>query len=199
LELKQEVLQKLITIYTTTTPQDGIVLDISKQNGNMVNEGEHIISLGSCKDMIGEAKIFDEKNILKIGNKIILDNNKDNALQINAISKKLTNSGAKKVFFNYQQNDCDILPNSIHNISIVSSNISALVVPTKAIIEDNGKIYLLTKNDNTIKKVNVKIGIEQDGYTQILSKNINKNDNIILDGAYELYHKDIIQKIIILD
>ncbi len=199
LELKQQLLKKITTKYSITTPDSGIVLDIVKQNGNIVSQGEHISTIGSCKDMLGEAQIFDQKNLLKIGDKIILDNDKNDIAKVDAISKKLANSGAKKIFFNYKQNSCDLLPNSIHNISIVSDNINAMVVPTKAIIEDDGKMYLLIQTGNKTKKINVKIGIEQDGYTQILSQNINKNDNIIVEGAYELYHKDIKQKIIILD
>jgi len=80
--------------------------------------------------------------------------------------------------------DLFLRPNTFGEITIeVSSHEDALVVPQNAILED--RYVFVVNEDNTVKRQEVSIGIENTDMVEILS-GIQLGDRVVVEGSYGL-------------
>jgi multidrug efflux pump subunit AcrA (membrane-fusion protein) len=80
--------------------------------------------------------------------------------------------------------DLLLRPNTFGEITIeVSSREDALVVPQNAILED--KYVFVVSEDNTVKRQEVSIGLENTDMVEILD-GIQLGDRVVVEGSYGL-------------
>ena len=91
-----------------------------------------------------------------------------------------------------QKKNQPLFPDDFVKVRItVEEHPKSLSVPETAVVSDGGKnIVFIKKNNGEIKKKEVRLGIREKGYVEILS-GLNGNEKIVIKGAYELFHKDI--------
>jgi len=189
----------LSKIHTYKAPINATIFNIQKKNLNFVKSGENILDLSNCHTLYAVAKVFDNNNQLKVGEEIkLLSNSGIYKSKIISILPKLSQNGAKQIVFYIHQNKCKLFTNSIYKIIIYIKKFNAIALPKKTIMKHLKKRYVMVKTNNGFKRKEVKIGITQDGLTQITS-GLNMKDKIVTDGAYELFHKEIRKKLQILD
>ncbi len=175
--------------YTAKT--NATVLSIAKQNGSFVRAGETVLTLSSCNKLYATAQIFDPHNKIKPSDAVIIKTPfGDKTAKVDAISMIAANSGAKEINFIFTQAKCQIMPNVIYRVTVLLKEFNAVAVPSECIMKKGDRFYLLVMDNNQPKALHVKIGITQNGYTQIKS-GIKQGQKVVVSGAYFLFNKNI--------
>jgi len=186
-------------IYTYKAPINGTVLSIQKRNLNLVKIGGNILNLSNCHTIYVIAKVFDENNQIKIGEEIkLFANSKVYKSKIISILPKLAPNGAKQILFYITQDKCQLFNGSIHKVIIHIKKFNSTAVPQQAIIKHLKKRYVMIKTNNGFKRKQISTGAIENGLVQI-KNGLKAKEEIVTDGAYELFHREIRKKIQILD
>lgn len=64
----------------------------------------------------------------------------------------------------------------------ISGHKNVLSVPNEAIDNLKGQSFVYVVNGNVVKKVNVKTGLQDEKYTELLNAEIKPTDNIVIRG-----------------
>jgi len=191
---------KLLTkIYTYKAPENATILNIKKRNFDFVKSGENILTFSNCHNLYGIAKVFDNNNQLKVGEEIkLVSNSIIYKSKIISILPKLAQNGAKQIIFYINQNKCHLLYGSIYKIIIYIKKFQSIAIPKQAVIKHLKQRYVIIKTNHGFRKQPITIGIIENGFVQI-KNGLNKKESIVTDGAYELFNKNIIKKLQVLD
>ena len=174
-----------------TVKSNATVLSIAKQNGSFVRAGEAVLTLSSCNKLYATAQVFDAYNKIKPSDIIIIKTPLgDKTAKVDAISMVAANSGAREINFIFTQAKCQVIPNVIYKVTVLLKKFNAIAVPSECIMKKRGRFYLLVMNNNRPQTLQVKIGITQNGYTQIKS-GIKQGQKVVVSGAYFLFNKNI--------
>lgn len=73
------------------------------------------------------------------------------------------------------------------NAEVEIENQKALTVPEDAVVRWEGKFYVFTELGNNQFKMNeVKSGVKNEGYNQIISDAISSSSKVVIKNAYTL-------------
>jgi len=177
------------TFYTATS--NATVLSIAKQNGSFVKAGQTVLTLSNCNKLYATAQIFDTHNQIKPSDTVIIKTPfGDKTAKVDTISMEAANNGAREINFIFTQVKCQVTPNVIYKVTVLLKKFNAIAVPSECIMKKGGRFYLLVMDNNHSKAIHVKIGITQNGYTQIIS-GIKQGQKVVVSGAYFLFNKNI--------
>ncbi len=175
-------LNKIRKLQTIKAPISGIFIKNFISVGQIVNKGDILGKIVSTDELkiVGKVFIKDSKVLL---NKIAIIDNK--SFKINKIFPFKDQNG-KTIFWIKTKN---FTAGEFIQGKIILSNDRILSIPEKAIIYDEkSNAWIFKKEKNEYKKVKIKTGLSQYGWVQVLS-GVNKSDEIVVNGAYELFYK----------
>ena len=190
--LTEKNISKSVNIYA---PINGFVSKVNVNIGKYVNPSDVLFELINPSDIHLNLKVF-EKDVTKlaIGQKLeAFTNNeisKKHACEIILISKDLTADHTAEVHCHFEKYDTNLLPGMYMNAEIELKNNSSYALPQEAIVGFDGKNYVfLTLPENTFKMSEVRLGIQEKGFVEILNSTELKNQKIVTKGAYTLLMK----------
>ncbi len=181
----------------------GLIRDIHVGNGAYVSAQNPILTLHSFEDLHLELRVFEKDwSAIKIGQTIDFNllgdaqNTAPRKANVFLVSANIQSDGAAMVHAHLSKDYSEMRPGMMVNASIYLGEQKALVLPESAIVNFEGKNYAFYTLDGSIKSPTIKfkmfeiaIGIQQDGFAQILpivdSENWDKK-RWVVNGARAL-------------
>ncbi len=189
--LSENTLSKSVNIYS---PIDGFVSKVNVNIGKYVNPSDILFELVNTTDIHLNIKVF-EKDLdkLSIGQKVIAYNNqsdKRHICEIILISQDLSPERTAEVHCHFSDYDKTLLPGMYMNAEIETTKGNAMVLPEEAIVNFEGKDYVFVQlKEKEYILTEVKIGIKQEGFIEIINGNSFGQKLIVTKGAYTLLMK----------
>ena len=189
--LTENTLSKSVNIYS---PIDGFVSKVNVNIGKYVNPSDILFELVNTTDIHLNIKVF-EKDLekLSIGQKVIAYNNqsdKKHICEIILISQDLSPERTAEVHCHFNDYDKTLLPGMYMNAEIETTKGKATVLPEEAIVSFEGKDYVFVQlKEKEYMLTEVKIGIKQEDFIEIISGDSFDQKLIVTKGAYTLLMK----------
>jgi len=165
--------------------------------GSYVSPATEILEIVDNEHVHLELTVF-EKDILKVkkGQKIqfrIPEASEEafNA-EVHLVGTSIDNAKRTiKVHGHLEQEDGNFLPGMFVDAMIITDTIKTWSLPEEAIIESEGNHYvlkLIAKKDGsyTFDRLAVKQGGTFDGYTEIISNELNETDQFLTKGVFDM-------------
>ncbi|WP_134685756.1 HlyD family secretion protein [Brevibacillus migulae] len=186
-------------------PENGTILAIAANNGQHVTKGTEILTLGNLNDIIVEAEV-NESDVHKIavgheavisGSSLGKDSLKAKVTSIAPIAVTTQNSSGQgeqtrvKVTLSLLEHAETLKPGYHVDINIITEKFAnALQVPIEAIQQEpDGTPYVWIAENGLAKKQKVKIGIENELFTQII-EGVKPGQEIITNPPEHLKESD---------
>lgn len=184
-----------------TSPMDGRVGLRTVDAGNLIaaNSTDGLLTITQTQPIDVSFAIPDQyiSQVAKpfyAGEKLSVDIfNKDNSQRlaqgylVSMDNQVDTTTGTIKLKARFANEDYALFPNQFVNVRIVLRTVTdALVVSNDAIQYGNrGAFVYVVKDDNTVKAQSIKLGIVNNGLTQIVD-GLSKNDKVVTEGLDRL-------------
>ncbi len=178
-------------------PISGSVTKMNVAKGSYVSPATEILEIVDNEHVHLELTVF-EKDILKVkkGQKIqfrIPEASEEafNA-EVHLVGTSIDNAKRTiKVHGHLEQEDGNFLPGMFVDAMIITDTIKTWSLPEEAIIESEGNHYvlkLIAKKDGsyTFDRLAVKQGGTFDGYTEIISNELNETDQFLTKGVFDM-------------
>ncbi|MBW8199155.1 efflux RND transporter periplasmic adaptor subunit [Flagellimonas abyssi] len=178
-------------------PISGSVTKMNVAKGSYVSPATEILEIVDNEHVHLELTVF-EKDILKVkkGQKIKFKIPEASEEAFNAevhlVGTSIDNTKRTiKVHGHLEQEDGNFLPGMFVDAMIMTDTIKTWSLPEEAIIESEGNHYvlkLIAKKDGsyTFDRVAVKQGGTFDGYTEIISNELNETDQFLTKGVFDM-------------
>ncbi|MGC5328261.1 efflux RND transporter periplasmic adaptor subunit [Brevibacillus sp. SYSU BS000544] len=186
-------------------PADGTILKLDAKNGQHVNKGTEIFTIGNLQDMIVEAEVNEsDVHKIKVGHEAVVSGSslgkttlKAKVARISPIAVTTQNSSGQgeqtrvKVTMELLERSTDLKPGYHVDINIISEKFAnALQVPIEAIQqEQDGSTFVWISENGIAKKKKVKIGMENELFTQII-EGVTSGQEIITNPPEFLKEND---------
>ena len=190
LRLTESTISKSINI---NSPIDGYVTHVNVNIGKYAQPSEVLFELVNPTDIHLALTIF-EKDLddIFIGQKLLAFNNRNpeikHACEVILVGKNLSADRNAEVHCHFEKYDETLIPGMFMNAEIEIKNQISDVLPDESIVIFEGKNYVFVQQaSNVFSMVEVKTGVSQGGFTEILQgANSINNKNIAVKGAYTL-------------
>jgi cobalt-zinc-cadmium efflux system membrane fusion protein len=190
LRLTESTISKSINI---NSPIDGYVTHVNVNIGKYAQPSEVLFELVNPTDIHLALTIF-EKDLddIFIGQKLLAFNNRNpeikHACEVILVGKNLSADRNAEVHCHFEKYDDTLIPGMFMNAEIEIKNQISDVLPDESIVIFEGKNYVFVQQtSNVFTMVEVKTGVSQGGFTEILQgANSINNKNIAVKGAYTL-------------
>ena len=186
--LNENTLSRSVNIYS---PINGFVSKVNLNIGKYATPAEVLLELVNPDDTHLNLKVF-EKDLdkLYVGQKLTTYTNnheKKHVAEIILISQDLSAERSAEVHCHFEDYDKTLLPGMYMNAEIEVKRGNAYVLPDDAVVQfENNQYVFIQKDKNIYEMVQVKIGIVENGFTEIvLADNINTK-TFVVKGAYTL-------------
>ncbi len=186
--LNENTLSRSVNIYS---PINGFVSKVNLNIGKYATPAEVLFELVNPDDIHLNLKVF-EKDLdkLYVGQKLTTYTNnheKKHVAEIILISQDLSAERSAEVHCHFEDYDKTLLPGMYMNAEIEVKRGNAYVLPDDAVVQfENNQYVFIQKDKNIYEMVQVKIGIVENGFTEIvLADNINTK-TFVVKGAYTL-------------
>jgi len=189
--LSENSLSKSVNIYS---PIDGFVSKVNVNIGKYVNPSDILFELVNTTDIHLNIKVF-EKDLDKlfIGQKVVAYNNlsdKKHNCKIILISQDLSAERNAEVHCHFEDYDKTLLPGMYMNAEIETIKNNAMVISEDAIVSYEGKDFVFViEKEKEYKLTEVKVGIKQGRYSELLKETLLTDKLIVTKGAYTLLMK----------
>jgi cobalt-zinc-cadmium efflux system membrane fusion protein len=189
--LDENTLSRSINIFS---PIDGFVSKVNVNIGKYANASDVLFEIVNPTDIHLALNVY-EKDIdkLHIGQKLTAYTNsnpeKKYTCEIILIGQDLTHDRSVEVHCHFEQYDSTLIPGMYMNAEIELQNNSASTLPEDAVVSYEGKQYVFaTKSATEFEMVEVKTGITENGFTEIIwsKPDTQANAVYVTKGAYNL-------------
>ncbi|MBZ0199939.1 MAG: efflux RND transporter periplasmic adaptor subunit [Ignavibacteriaceae bacterium] len=176
-----------------SSPISGIITDIKYNVGDWVTPGNKLAVVANIKSMIIKLFVSEtEMQMLKMGDKITIYSEREIAKAVTGRIVEISRSASSdarsfqvKASFNNTK-DLFYKPGMFVNADVtLDSKKDVIVVPTEAIITSNQRNVVFRISDNRSFETEVKTGLNDENYTEILS-GLNEGDTIAILGMNNL-------------
>ncbi|WP_294965552.1 efflux RND transporter periplasmic adaptor subunit [uncultured Flavobacterium sp.] len=174
------------------SPISGLVSKVNVNIGKYVNPTDMLFELIDKKDIVLTLNAF-EKDVtsLSIGQNVTVYANASDAKKYGAkiafINQSLNGDRAAEIICKVNNYNPELLPGLFVNAEVEIENQKALTVPEDAVVRWEGKFYVFTELGNNQFKMNeVKSGVKNEGYNQIISDAISSSSKVVIKNAYTL-------------
>jgi cobalt-zinc-cadmium efflux system membrane fusion protein len=188
-KLTEESISRFVPIYS---PINGFVTHVKANIGKYLSANDVLFELVNPEDIHLALKVF-EKDLapIKIGQKLIAYNNHNPKntfpCEVILIGKELGPDRSVIVHCHFEKYDKTLIPGMFMNAEIAISSKSASIISTTAIINFENQNYVFIEIEKgKFKMVQVKLGNQENGFSEIeINANI-KDKKIVTVGAYQL-------------
>jgi len=174
------------------SPINGLVSKVNVNIGKYVNPTDMLFELIDKKDIVLTLNAF-EKDVasLSVGQSVMVYANASDTKKYGAkiafINQSLNGDRAAEIICKVNTYNPALLPGLFVNAEVEIENQKALTVPEDAVVRWEGKFYVFTElGNNQFQMVEVKSGVKNEGYNQIISDAISASSKIIVKNAYTL-------------
>lgn len=183
------------------SPTNGYISSLKKVPGNVVIEGEILLSVLDVNNLIVRTEVFDNILDIKEGQKVkVVAEEKMQEGIVTAIALNVNaRTGGRMVEIQLVQEGLPkFLVGEFVKVIFVDEHKHVLSVPEESVLNKKGQTVVFVKERTGYKKRQVEAGIHFQGYVEILS-GLKQEDTVVTNGAYELLNQDIGEKIKIED
>jgi multidrug efflux pump subunit AcrA (membrane-fusion protein) len=178
------------------SPMDGVVTDRPQYEGELATANQPLLTVMDISKLIAKAHIGQaEANRIKRGDEVEISvpgNEEPNKGRVTLVSPALDpGSTTVEVWAEALKPSPSLKPGITVQLSIIAGSAKdALVVPTPAVFKlDEGADYVvLAGSDSKAHVANVKVGLSNAEFTQIL-EGVKEGDSVITSGGYALPDK----------
>ncbi|SPD73941.1 hypothetical protein PITCH_A2030085 [uncultured Desulfobacterium sp.] len=175
-----------------SAPISGIFTNRRVSVGQDVNAGQvvgEIIDTGRLRIV---ASIFPPQGIKLQGKEatIRLDENQSLTSLVRSVLPRALSTGAVTVWIEGPQIDTQLRPGQmVGGDIVVEVRPHTLAVPESAIVYDSKEHpYLFVSKDSSYEQLSIQVGMEQDGWVEVLS-GLKQDQFVVTQGAYELFYR----------
>jgi len=178
-------------------PFDGVITERYITVGQYVSPSQKAFSIVNTKILKAIVYIPEESlSGLKKGQKVILES-ETTGLSFSGVVEKISSvvdseSGTVKITIKVNP-DKNIKPGMFVNVKIITdTKHNALLIPKKAIVYQNDKMFFFLYNPESkkVKKIELKKGYENKDYFECLNKGIKDGDLVVVAGQSSLKDGD---------
>jgi len=186
--------QNTISIHA---PINGYVTQVNVNIGMFVNTTDVLFKIVDTKHLHAELTVF-EKDVpkIKVGQKVkftLANENTDRTATVYLIGKEIEADRTVRIHCHLSKEDAELLPGMYLKAFIETGTTTVKALPNDAIINYEGTDYIFVeqktnkKNTHRFKMVEVKKGITELGYTEIiLNADVNETSPVVVKGAFDL-------------
>lgn len=174
------------------SPINGLVSKVNVNIGKYVSPTDMLFELIDKKDIVLTLNAF-EKDVtsLSIGQTVMAYTNSSDAKKyagkIAFINQSLNGDRAAEIICKVNSYNPELLPGLFVNAEVEIENKKALTVPEDAVVRWEGKFYVFTDiGNNQFQMIEVKSGVKNEGYNQIISDAISSSSKVVVKNAYTL-------------
>jgi len=186
--LKTKKVKKYVTLYA---PSDGTVLTKNVLEGKMIKAGKEIVKIADLSNLWFYADVYEsELKKIDIGSKaeITFTYNPDKTFSgvvsfiyptVDPVTRTV------KVRIDLNNSSSELKPSMFGNVEIIGKSGDELpIVPETAVIRSGKEnIVILSLGEGKFKPVDVKLGLYDDGFYQVLS-GLKEGDAIVTSGQF---------------
>jgi cobalt-zinc-cadmium efflux system membrane fusion protein len=187
--LDENTISKSIHIYS---PIDGYVSKVNVNIGKFTQPSEVLFELINPADIHLALTIF-EKDLskLSIGQKLVAYTNsqpdKKHECEIILIGKNLSAERSTEVHSHFEDYDKSLVPGMYMNAEIEIKNNNVYALPEEAIVRfQNNQYIFLAERDEAYTIHEVKTGVFENGFIEIVSGEDLVDKKVVVKGAYNL-------------
>jgi len=188
-KLDENTISKSINIYS---PIDGYVSKVNVNIGKFTQPSEVLFELINPADIHLALTVF-EKDLskLSIGQKLVAYTNsqpdKKHECEIILIGKNLSAERSTEVHSHFEDYDKSLVPGMYMNAEIEIKNTNVYALPEEAIVRfQNNQYIFLAEVDKTYSIHEVKTGVLENGFIEIISGESLVDKMVVVKGAYNL-------------
>jgi len=188
-KLDENTISKSINIYS---PIDGYVSKVNVNIGKFTQPSEVLFELINPADIHLALTIF-EKDLskLSIGQKLVAYTNsqpdKKHECEIILIGKNLSAERSTEVHSHFEDYDKSLVPGMYMNAEIEIKNTNVYALPEEAIVRfQNNQYIFLAETDKIYSIHEVKTGVLENGFIEIVSGESLVDKMVVVKGAYNL-------------
>lgn len=198
--LEKGNIQSTIPLYS---PINGYVTQVKTNVGAFANPTDVLFKIANTSHLHAELTAF-EKDVpkLKIGQKVrftLANERTERMATVYLVGKEISQERTVQIHCHLDKEDTNLLPGMYLKALVESGSTKVPAVPSKAIVEFEGSKYIFVvatektklKGTTKYKLVNVKTGISELNYTELLFENTTNwtTWKIVTNGAYDLLSK----------
>jgi RND family efflux transporter MFP subunit len=193
LESAKEQLQLLLVSALVTTPVGGIFTNRKVNVGQTVAKGDELAEIIVPEQVRIVATVFASETSGLEGRQAIFNapDGKPVSGTVVKVMPELTGTGSVIVWIESTEIDRQIAPgqNLSGKVTAAVHN-NVLAVPVSSVVYDENDVaYVFLKAGDKFEKKQVRLGFSSDGWCEIVS-GVTPDDQVVTEGAYELYYRD---------
>jgi RND family efflux transporter MFP subunit len=193
LESAKEQLQLLVDSALVTAPIGGIFTNRKVNVGQTVEKGDELAEIIVPGRVRIVATVLAAETSGLEGRQVTFNapDGKPISGTVVKVMPELTAAGSAVVWIESKEIDQQIAPGQ--NLSgklIVAVHNDVLAVPASSVVYDENDVaYVFLKADGKFEKKQIRVGFSSDGWVEIVS-GVTPDDQVVTEGAYELYYRD---------
>jgi len=182
-----------------TSPISGYVTKVNTNIGSFVTPSDVLFRIADTEHLHAELTVF-EKDIqqVKIGQKVrflLANGDLERKASVYLIGREINENRSVNIHCHLDKEDKELIPGMYLSALIECSSNIVSAIPSKSIVEFEGKKYIFIQNQTMhkgeliFKMVEVNIGIIEGDYTEIRTEMNLENEKIVIQGAYDILSK----------
>ena len=189
MSLKDGKISSVINLYS---PIDGYVSMVNVNIGQYVTSTEVIFKIVNVEHMHAELQVYEQDiNKISIGQSVtfvLANETTPRSATVYLIGKEISAEHTVQLHCHLTKEDHTLLPGTFINASIDVTTEESDVLPSKAIVNFEGKNYIFVSlGNNQFKAMSVTTGNTDADHTRVLiDPSFNRESSIVITGAFEL-------------
>jgi RND family efflux transporter MFP subunit len=175
-----------------SAPINGIFTNRRVSVGQDVNTGQVLGEIMNVDRLRIVASVFPPQGIELQGREatIRMDENRSSTGLVQSVLPQDGGTGAVIIWIEGPQIDKQLRPGqTIEGEMVVEVRPHTLSVPKSAIVYDSKEHpYLFVSKDSSYEPLSIQVGLEQDGWVEVLS-GLKQDHLVVTQGAYELFYR----------
>jgi len=190
----QTRLNNLRQLASLASPSDAIVLAVNASNGSLVSAGQPVLTLQPRASLWIKASLYcpdlHAVHVGMHGSFVPSDGSAQIPVKVKAVLGSLSPGGATSVAFAPIQSATSLLNGESGRITLDTPAQNVLLVPTRALILDQGKWWVMLHTAQGPKPQQVTPG-SSEGWDTVIQQGLQSGAQVIVENAYLLFHSAI--------
>ena len=187
-KIRNGTIQKTIKLYS---PISGYVTEMNVNLGQYVQATTNMIKIVDYQHLHVELFVFEQDlPRLKIGQMVtynLINETTRRTATIHLIGRQIMEDRTVRIHCHLDKEDPDLFPGMYVKASIETGSHEVSVLPDEAIVNFEGTSYVFTTGDGlSFRMEEIKIGSNQEGFTEVLPSAEQNERQIVTRGAFVL-------------
>ena len=196
LDNAQSRLQSLRQMMTLSAPADAIVLTLNSADGELVSAGQPVLTLQAANRLWLKANYYGSDmaavRVGMTGSFSPVDRSGSIPVKVCAVFGSLTPGGGESIALVPAISEDQWLNGEFGNVTLDSRQSRMVAVPTRALILDRGKWWVMVHTTKGDRPQAVEPGPTQ-GWQTFIEHGLEPGTEVVVENAYLLFHRAISQ------